>query len=78
MALRRVALAAFSKDRECVYDGGQGRSALLFMCCFDCFAILSLWSEVEVEADMGNYTNACFYARELKLKELYYFNVLET
>lgn len=65
MALRRAALAAFRKDRGCVYDGGQGRSALLFMRCFDFFATLSLWSEVE--ADRGNYTNACFHTRELKL-----------
>lgn len=68
MALRRPALAAFSRDRGCVYDGGRGRSALLFMRCLDLFAILSLW--LEMEADRENYTNACFHTSELKLSKL--------
>ena len=59
MALRRAALTADNKDRRCVYDGGWGRSTLLFVRHFENFAILSKWSEVQ--ADRRVYTNACFY-----------------
>ena len=52
------------RPRMCIW-WMSGKKCFAFMHCFDFFAILSLWSEVE--ADRGIYTNACFYTGELKL-----------